>query len=45
MPEMPVDLDIERLKNLVSGFGWTIAEKTITKDKITVVLEKSVKSS
>jgi len=34
-------LDIERLGNLVTGFGWKIKKQEFTDDKIIVVLEKS----
>jgi len=34
-------LDIERLSNLVTGFGWKLVKQEFTEDKIIVVLEKS----
>ena len=43
MPQMPVDLEIERLKNLVTGFGWSLEEKKISKTEIVVVLKKEIK--
>ena len=42
MPKMPVDLDLERLKNLVTGFGWVIESKKVTEEKIEVVLVKKI---
>ena len=42
MPEMPVDLDLERLKNLITGFGWKIESKEITTERITVTVVKEI---
>ena len=42
MPKMPVDLELERLKNLITGFGWEIESKEITTDKITVTVTKQI---
>ena len=43
MTSMPVDLDLERLKNLIAGFGWEIESKEITAKEIKVTLIKKIK--
>ena len=41
MPEYARDaIELERLKNLISGFGWGIAKQEFTDDKIIVTVEK-----
>jgi hypothetical protein len=37
---LPVPLEVERLVNLVRGFGWTKTEEKIAGDKVIVTLEK-----
>lgn len=34
-------LELDRLMNLVSGFGWRLSKQELTEDKIIVTLEKS----
>lgn len=36
----PIPLEVERLVNLVRGFGWTKIEEKISGDKILITLEK-----
>lgn len=33
-------IELERLKNLSSGFGWDLVKQELTDDKIIVTLEK-----
>ena len=42
MPEMPVKLEVERLHNLITGFGWNIQKQEVTTDKIELTIVKSV---
>jgi len=35
-------LEIERIRNLVTGFGWKMTEERVTEDKILVTMEKPV---
>jgi len=34
-------LEIDRLTNLVQGFGWKVVKHEVTEDKILVSLEKT----
>jgi len=34
-------LEIDRVGNLIRGFGWNIAKQEFTEDKIIVIIEKS----
>jgi len=41
MPEFARDsIELERLKNLISGFGWMIVKQEFTEDKIVCTVEK-----
>jgi len=41
MPEYARDtIELERLKNLISGFGWMIVKQEFTDDRIIVAVEK-----
>lgn len=42
MVALPVDLEIDRLLNLVRGFGWEMEEKIITDEYVTVRLKKEI---
>ena len=33
-------LEVDRLSNLITGFGWRILKQEFTEDKIVLVLEK-----
>lgn len=40
---MPLDrdkLEIDRLSNLITGFGWKVVKQEFTEDKIVIILEK-----
>jgi len=40
---MPFDanrIEVERIRNLIIGFGWMITNEQITDDKIIVTMEK-----
>lgn len=42
MTAMPADLEIDRLMNLIRGFGWEIDEKKITDTELTVTVVKKI---
>lgn len=33
-------LEVERIRNLVQGFGWVVSKDEITDDKIIMTMEK-----
>lgn len=35
-------IEIERIVNLVAGFGWKKVEEKISEGKVTIILEKNV---
>lgn len=39
---MPVSLEVERLLNLVRGFGWEKKEEKLDGDKLIVTIQKTV---
>ncbi len=42
MSGIPVDLEVERIMNLVRGFGWTKSEQKIVDDKVFVTIHKVI---
>ena len=40
MADVSVELEIERLRNLIVGFGWAISKQEFLDDRIRVSLEK-----
>lgn len=40
-PEL-LRIEIERIVNLVAGFGWTKSEEKISAGKVSITLEKTV---
>ena len=44
MAEVSDQLELERLRNLVAGFGWTISKQEYKTDRIIVTLEKERES-
>ena len=40
MPDVPDELEIERLKNLITGFGWAISKTELKTDRIILTIEK-----
>jgi len=45
--EIPDDLEIERLRNLVIGFGWVVTKTELKTDRIvlTVEMERELKET
>ena len=42
MSQMSVRLEVDRLNNLITGFGWTIRKQEVTTDQIILTVVKSV---
>lgn len=42
MPEPTVALEVERVMNLIRGFGWEKREEKLEADKVILVIEKKV---
>jgi len=42
MATLPVDLEIDRLMNLIRGFGWEMEKKEITDKEIVVEIKKKI---
>ncbi|MBA7474177.1 hypothetical protein ES707_09525 [subsurface metagenome] len=42
MEEAMIRIEVERIVNLVAGFGWKKVEEKISEGKIRLVLEKEV---
>lgn len=40
MPEYPKDIEIERLMNVVRGFGWEEVEQKIVGNELFVTIKK-----
>jgi len=45
MAEYPVTLEVERVLNLVMGFGWKKVKEEIVGNKIVLTIEKTVMSA
>jgi len=44
MATLPVDIEIDRLMNLVRGFGWELSSKEITEEEIIIKIIKKISS-
>ncbi len=42
MPEIPVEIEVERVMNLVRGFGWEKQEQRMSDDSVILVIKKQV---
>jgi len=42
MATLPVDLEIDRLMNLIRGFGWEMEKKEITNKEIKLAIKKEI---
>jgi hypothetical protein len=40
MPEMPREVEVERVLNLVRGFGWEKVKDEIVGDDLTITIKK-----
>ena len=44
MPEYPLPLEVERVLNLVMGFGWKKVKEEVIGNRIVLTIEKTVES-
>ena len=42
MPEIPIVLEVERVMNLVRGFGWEKKEERVDAEYVYLVIQKKV---
>lgn len=42
MDPAQIKIEVERIVNLVSGFGWVKVEEKISEGKVTLTLEKKI---
>lgn len=42
MPDVVTRMDIDRIKNFISNFGWKIVKQKVTEKEIELVLEKQL---
>ncbi len=42
MPELPVEIEIQRVMNLVRGFGWEKVKEEIQGNTIKITIEKKL---
>lgn len=42
MKDIEITMEIDRIKNFVSNFGWKIAKQKVTEKEIELVLEKQI---
>ena len=40
MPEYPKEIEVERIVNLIRGFGWEKTREEIVGDKLILTIEK-----
>lgn len=40
MAEVPDELEVERVKNLISGFGWEISKQEILTDRLVLTIDR-----
>lgn len=42
MPTLPVDLEIDRLMNLIRGFGWEETNREVGPSVIVITIKKKI---
>lgn len=42
MATLPVDIEIDRLLNLIRGFGWEMEKKEISDEEITLTIKMKI---
>jgi hypothetical protein len=42
MATLPADIEIERLLNLIRGFGWEMAAKEIKEEEVIITIKKKI---
>lgn len=40
MPEYPKEIEIERVSNLIRGFGWEIVKQEVIGDELQLTIKK-----
>jgi len=40
MPDIPIEIEVERVMNLVRGFGWEKKEQRMDVDGVVLVIKK-----
>jgi len=40
MPEYPKEIEVERVTNLVTGFGWEVVKQEVIGDELIMTLKK-----
>lgn len=41
-PDMPIEIEVERVMNLVRGFGWEKKEQRTENDGVVLVIKKKI---
>ena len=44
MPEYPIPLEVERVVNLVIGFGWKKVKEEVVGNRVIVTIEKEMEA-
>ncbi len=42
MANLPADIEIDRLLNLIRGFGWEMEKKEISDEEIIITIKKKI---
>lgn len=42
MPELPIEIEIQRVMNLVQGFGWVKVKEEVIGPKVVLTIEKEI---
>ena len=42
MANLPVDIETDRLLNLIRGFGWEMEKKEISEEEIIITIKKKI---
>jgi len=42
MSELPLRLEVDRVRNLVEGLGWKLTKEETSDGKVTITLQKEV---
>ena len=42
MANLPADIEIDRLLNLIRGFGWEMEKKEISEEEIIITIKKKI---
>lgn len=42
MASLPVEIEIDRLMNLIRGFGWEETDKTISESEVRITIKKKI---